>query len=106
MRWSVAKRGKKPFVGYKMQIATDADSEIITEVEVTPANVDDSTQFEGWWTVISVRRASRGGGGDSGYNSGENRRRLAADGIADFIMPPTAKGTGREVFGDGLRRAV
>ena len=46
-RWSVAKRGKKPFVGYKLQIATDADSEIITEVEVTPANVDDSVQFEG-----------------------------------------------------------
>src|SRR6056297_874206 len=46
-RWSVAKRGKKPFVGYKQQIATDADSEIITDVEVTRANVDDSTQFEG-----------------------------------------------------------
>ena len=92
-RWSVAKRGKKPFVGYKMQIATDADSEIITAAEVTPANVDDSTQFEGLMdghkrTVGKPEAAAA----DSGYNSGENRERLSEDGIADFIMPPTAKG--------------
>ncbi len=92
-RWSVAKRGKKPFVGYKMQIATDADSEIITAMEVTPANVDDSTQFEGLMnghqrTVGRPEAAAA----DSGYNSGENRKRLSDDGIEDFIMPPTAKG--------------
>lgn len=92
-RWSVAKRGKKPFVGYKMQIATDADSEIITAMEVTPANVDDSTQFEGLMdghqrTVGRPEAAAA----DSGYNSGENRKRLSEDGIEDFIMPPTAKG--------------
>ncbi len=92
-RWSVAKRGKKPFVGYKQQIATDADSEIITEVEVTPANVDDSTQFEG---LIDGHQRKVGNpegvAADSGYNSGENRKRLSEDGIDDFIMPPTAKG--------------
>jgi IS5 family transposase len=92
-RWSVAKRGKKPFVGYKMQIATDADSEIITDAEVTPANVDDSTQFEGL-VDGHQRRAGKpeAVAADSGYNSGENRNRLSEDGIEDFIMPPTAKG--------------
>lgn len=92
-RWSVAKRGKKPFVGYKQQIATDADSEIITEVEVTPANVDDSTQLEelvdGHQQKVGTPEAVAA---DSGYNSGANRERLTADGIEDFIMPPTAKG--------------
>ncbi len=92
-RWSVAKRGKKPFVGYKMQIATDADSEIITDAQVTPANVDDSTQFEG---LVDGHQRKAGKpeavAADSGYNSGENRKRLSEDGIEDFIMPPTAKG--------------
>ena len=92
-RWSVVKRGKKPFVGYKQQIATDADSEIITDAKVTPANVDDSTQFEG---LVDGHQRNAGKpeavAADSGYNSGENRKRLSEDGIEDFIMPPTAKG--------------
>ena len=92
-RWSVSKRGKKPFVGYKQQIATDADSEIITEVKVTPANVDDSTQLEG---LVGGHQRNAGTpkavAGDSGYNSGQNRKRLREEGIEDFIMPPTAKG--------------
>lgn len=92
-RWSVAKRGKKVFVGYKQQIATDADSEIITDVQVTPANVDDTTQFE---KLVDghQRRVGKPGAvaADSGYNSGENRERLTEEGIEDFIMPPTAKG--------------
>jgi len=92
-RWSVAKRGRKTFVGYKQQIATDADSEIITQVQVTPANVDDSTQFEG---LIDGHNRTAGApeavAADSGYNSGENRKRLSEDEIEDFIMPPTAKG--------------
>ena len=46
-----------------MQIATDADSEIITEVEVTPANVDDSTQLEGLVDGHQRKAESRGGGG-------------------------------------------
>lgn len=98
-RWSVRKRGKQPFVGYKQQIATDADSEIITAVEVTPANVDDSTQLQG---LVDGHRDKVGTpeavATDSGYNSGENRRRLARDGIQDFIMPPTAKGHRQGMF--------
>jgi IS5 family transposase len=98
-RWSVRKRGKKPFVGYKQQIATDADSEIITAVEVTPANVDDSTQFQG---LVEGHQHNAGMpeavATDSGYNSGENRRRLSEDGIKDFIMPPTAKGHRQGMF--------
>lgn len=92
-RWSVTKRGKKPFVGYKMQIATDADSEIITAMELTPANVDDSTQFEGLMDGHQRQVGKPGAAAaDSGYNSGKNRRRLSENGIEDFIMPPTAKG--------------
>jgi len=98
-RWSVAKRGKKPFVGYKMQIATDADSEIITDAQVTPANVDDSTQFEGLVDGHQRRAGTpEAVAADSGYNSGENRKRLSEDGIEDFIMPPTAKGHRQGMF--------
>lgn len=98
-RWSVAKRGKKPFVGYKEQIATDADSEIITDVEVTPANVDDSRQFE---AVVEGHKRKAGKpeavAADSGYHSGANRKRLAKDEVEDFIMPPTPKGHNQEMY--------
>jgi len=93
-RWSMRERGKKPFVGYKEQIATDAANEIITAAQVTPANVDDTEPFE---ELLADHEANTGhkpeaAVGDSGYSSGKNRRKLRQDGTTDFIAVPTPKG--------------
>jgi IS5 family transposase len=92
-RWSAKGRGKL-YAGYKEQIAVDADSEIITAVEVTAANVDDSELLV---EVVEEHEQATGGPpaavtADSKYHSGENRRQLAAREIEDFVAVPTAKG--------------
>jgi len=93
-RWSVRERGKKPLVGYKQQIATDAASEIITAARVTPANEDDKGPFTGLLDEheANTQQRPQAAVADSGYASGENRRALGERAIADFIAPPTPKG--------------
>jgi len=93
-RWSMRERGKKPLVGYKQQVATDADSEIITAATVTPANVDDKAPFEGLLDdhEANAQQRPQAAVADSGYASGENRRALGEREIGDFIAPPTPKG--------------
>jgi len=93
-RWSMRERGKRAYVGYKEQVAADGEHEIITAVEVTPANVDDKGMLE-----PLVEASSQATGmtpeavvADSGYSSGENRRRLKEEGVEDFIAPPAPKG--------------
>lgn len=93
-RWSMRERGKKPFVGYKEQMATDAANEIITAATVTPANVDDTECFAG---LVAEHEQNTGqkpkaAVADSGYSSGPNRRKLGQEQIADFIAVPTPKG--------------
>ncbi len=92
-RWSAKGRGKL-YAGYKEQIAVDADSEIITAVQVTPANVDDS---EILLEVIDQHQQVTGSkpqavATDSKYHSGANRTGLAEREIEDFVAVPTAKG--------------
>jgi len=99
-RWSKRERGKKPFVGYKQQIATDAANEIITAAAVTPANVDDTEPFE---ALLDEHATNTGDGpaeaaADSGYSSGPNRRKLKENKIADYIAPPTPKGHKQGMF--------
>lgn len=93
-RWSKRERGKKSHPGYSQQSATDEDSEILLGLKITPANEDDSSQFEG---LLDESQYNLGGipgsvAADSGYHSGKNRQRLADEGIDDFIAPPTPKG--------------
>lgn len=92
-RWSAQGRGKM-YVGYREQIAVDADSDIITAVEVTPANVDDSEMLP---AVVEAHEKASGAKpqavtADSKYHSGENRKRLAEQEIEDFVAVPAAKG--------------
>lgn len=99
-RWSSRERGKKSFVGYKEQIATDQSNEIITAAEVTPGNVDDKTQLEQLLDAHenNTGEAPKGAAGDSGYSSGRNRRDLNDKNIDDYIAPPTAKGHKQGMF--------
>lgn len=93
-RWSRRERGKKANPGYTEQSATDADTEILVGLKTTPANEDDSTQFEGLLDECQYNLGGIPGSvvADSGYHSGKNRQRLADEGIDDFIAPPTPKG--------------
>ena len=93
-RWSMRQRGKKAFVGYKEQIATDEKHEIITAAEVTPGNVDDTTQLQ---QLLDDHERNTGqrpeaAAGDSGYSSGANRADLKTRTITDYVAPPTPKG--------------
>ncbi len=99
-RWSKRERGKKPFVGYKEQIATDVAHEIITAAQVTPANVDDTEPFE---TLVEQHLNNTGAGpmgvvADSGYSSGENRRKVKDTEATDYIAVPTPKGHKQGLF--------
>jgi len=101
-RWSAKGRGKL-YAGYKEQIAVDADSDIITAVEVTPANVDDSQRLlemleEHEQTTGAKTQAVTA---DSKYHSGENREKLAEEKIEDFVAVPTAKGHKKGEFSAG-----
>jgi len=93
-RWSVRERGKKPFLGYKEQIVSDSESEIITGAGLTPANENDTTALPG---LLDEHKRNVGDdpdalAGDSGYSSGGNRAELQERKIDDFLAPPTPKG--------------
>jgi len=99
-RWSVRERGKKAFLGYKEQIVSDSDSEIITGAGVTPANEDDTTAL---LDLLDEHKRNVGAdpealAGDSGYASGGNRAELQQREIDDFLAPPTPKGHKRGMF--------
>ncbi len=78
VRWSSRERGKRTFAGYRQQIATDEESEIITAACVTPANRDDKERLG---ELVEQHKAKVGGApggvaGDSGYSSGANRAKV------------------------------
>lgn len=99
-RWSKRERGKKSHPGYKEQSATDEDSEILLGLKITPANEDDSTQLEDLLDqcLQNLGDIPESLAADSGYHSGQNRQRLAEEGIEDFIAPPTPKGHKQGMF--------
>ncbi|MCX7598271.1 MAG: IS1182 family transposase [Armatimonadetes bacterium] len=96
-RWGRRGRGKEVYAGYKEQVAVDADQEIVTTVQVTPANVDDKAML-----VAMVGKAEETTGrapeavvADKGYSSGEARQWLEEKGIADLVAAPAPKGSTR-----------
>ena len=102
-RWSNREQGKRPYAGYKEHIIQDEDSGIITEVIVTPANVDDGTQLQ---PLLAGHEANtdatpKGVGADAKYHTGENREHLADAGIEAYIAVPAAKGEKQGLFSAG-----
>jgi IS5 family transposase len=92
-RWKRKKHGRRAFVGYVENIVVDADSELITDVTVAPANLDDSEAFSDLVQghEANVGAMPQGVVADSGYHSGENRN-LLKDKSEDHIAVPTPKG--------------
>lgn len=75
------KSATKSFYGYKEHLATDADSELITAVSVTPGNVADSDEFVG---LVDPR--ARDVTADKGYDTNANHLRLQANGQRSSII--------------------
>ncbi|MBP8954857.1 MAG: IS1182 family transposase [Armatimonadetes bacterium] len=93
-RYSNREAGKKPYAGYKEHVIEDDASGIITDVIVTPANVDDSTQLQ---ALVAGHQAHAGQAtasvaADSKYFTGENLAYLDQECIEQFIAVPAAKG--------------
>jgi IS5 family transposase len=99
-RWGRKKRGKQTHAGYSEQLAVDAESGIVTHVEVLAGNTDDSEALQ---TVVDGHIASVGEKPadvvtDSKYSSGENRAYLAKEKITDHLAVPPAKGSKQGKF--------
>lgn len=102
-RWNNRQEGKRPFPGYKEHIIEDEASGIVTEVIVTAANVDDSTQLEALVEghTRNVAATPEGLGADAKYHTGPNRELLDSEGIAAYIAVPKSKGENQGMFSAG-----
>jgi IS5 family transposase len=102
-RWNNRQEGKRPYAGYKEHIIEDEASGIVTDVIVTPANVDDSTQLGALVQghEMNADATPEGVGGDAKYHTGPNREYLAGEGIAAYIAVPAAKGEKQGMFSAG-----
>jgi len=72
---------KKSFYGYKEHQATDADSELITAVSVTPGNVPDSEVF-----APLVDHQAQEVTADKGYDTDANHQKLKRRGQRSSII--------------------
>lgn len=93
-RYNNREPGKKPYAGYKEHVIEDDGSGIITEVIVTPANVDDSTQLQALVAghEATVGQAPDSVAADSKYFTGDNLEYLDQECIEQFLAVPAAKG--------------
>jgi len=99
-RWGRKKRGKAAQAGYSEQLAVDAESGIVTHVEVLAGNTDDSEVLH---RVVEGHIANVGDKPaevvtDSKYSSGDNRAYLASEEITDHMAAPSAKGSKQGKF--------
>ena len=99
-RWGRKKRGKQAQAGYSEQLAVDAESGMVTHVEVAAGNTDDSEVLQ---KVVEGHVAGVGAQPeevvtDSKYSSGSNRAYLAQAEIADQMAVPPAKGSKQGKF--------
>lgn len=99
-RWNNREKGKKPYVGYKEHVIEDDVSGIITDVIVTPANVDDSTQLQGLVAghAAVVGTVPESLATDSKYFTGANLQYLDQACVEAFIAVPAAKGEKQGMF--------
>jgi len=86
---------KKSFYGYKEHLATDADSELITTVAVTPGNVPDSEVF-----APLVDHQAQEVTADKGYDTDENHQKLKRRGQRSSIIVKKNR-TNADVIGQG-----
>lgn len=88
-RWTI--KAKKPYYGYKIHIATDAEHGFIVGGHATPANRADTKEL---MEVVRESGAAEGSMvlADKGYASADNRCSLEENGLTDGIMYKAARG--------------
>jgi len=84
------KSEKKPFFGYKCSVSQDADSGIITDVEVAPGNVSDSSMFPDVADDAALAVTA-----DKGYDAPQNYELLRERGQEAAIIPKRRRGKAR-----------
>jgi len=84
------KSEKKKFFGYKCAVSQDADSGIITKVDVAPGNVSDSEMFPEACDDVALAVTA-----DRGYDSQENFELLRERGQEAAIIPKRRRGKAR-----------
>lgn len=98
-RWSRKQRGRQTEAGYREQVAVDAEHGLVTHVEVTPGNTDDSEVLQ---AVVQAHSDQVGKPAevvaDSKYHSGDNRAYLVQEEIGDQIAVPAPKGSQQGKF--------
>jgi IS5 family transposase len=85
-RWT--KKNGQSYYGYKDHDVVDADSKLIRDYEVTPAEVHDSQPLE---ELIDERNKGENLFADSAYKSKECDERLAEQGINNYIHEKGAR---------------
>jgi IS5 family transposase len=87
VRW--AKKNEELHYGYKDHDVTDAQSKLIRDFEVTPANVHDINKLG-----VLINEKHKGGSvfADSAYKSAGQEERLAAMGIKSYIHEKGTRG--------------
>jgi len=87
--WTI--KAKRPYYGYKLHMATDAEHGFIIGGHVTPANRSDTKEL---MAVVEESGILKGSMvlADKGYASAENRASLERAGITDGIMYKAARG--------------
>jgi len=99
-RWNRKKRGKQSEPGYGEQFAVDAENGIVTQVQVTRGNTDDSEVLQ---AMVAGHTDNVGAKPievvtDSKYQSGDNRAYLEQEDIGDQIACPPPKGSKQGKF--------
>ncbi|MCK4627052.1 MAG: IS5 family transposase [Phycisphaerae bacterium] len=84
------KSEKKQFFGYKCSVSQDADSGIITDVEVAPGNVSDSSMFPDVADDAALAVTA-----DKGYDAPQNYELLRERGQEAAIIPKRRRGKAR-----------
>ena len=84
------KSAHKPFFGYKCAASVDADSGIITKVEVAPGNVSDTEMF-----AEAADDQALAVTADKGYDSPDNYKLLRERGQEAAIIPKRRRGKAR-----------
>jgi IS5 family transposase/transposase len=89
------KSNRSRFDGYKAHVAVEPDTEIITEVKVTPGNVHDSVPVPDLLPELNQGRTSLTVLGDSAYGPGATRQWFEDKGVTCFVkQPPERNSTG------------
>jgi IS5 family transposase len=94
-----ARHGRKSnhghFNGYKAHVAVDPETELISEIEVTPANVSDGAVAPDLLPELAEGDAEITAVGDSAYGSGPTRTALTEAGATVIAKaPPEQNSTG------------